>query len=120
MDWTETFFLLLCGHALADFVLQPAIMGYGKNRNRQTPVADAANLPPWYYWLSAHALIHGGLVNLITGSFILGILESATHWLIDFAKCEKWISMRTDQAFHVLLKLAYALYYHASLLPKLP
>ena len=33
MLMVENLFMLLFGHALADFVLQPEAMGYGKNRN---------------------------------------------------------------------------------------
>ena len=33
MPYLENLFMLIFGHALADFVLQPDAMGYGKNRN---------------------------------------------------------------------------------------
>ena len=33
MLFVENVFMLICGHSLADFVLQPGAMGYGKNRN---------------------------------------------------------------------------------------
>ena len=33
MLFFENIFMLLFGHAIADFVLQPDAMGYGKNRN---------------------------------------------------------------------------------------
>ena len=109
MLWLETFFLLLCGHALADFVLQPAEMGYGKNRKERAKRSLSPHFPAWQYWLSAHALIHGGAVYLITGQLVYGLIETASHWLIDFAKCEGKISMHVDQVLHILLKLSYSL-----------
>ena len=49
MLWLETFFLLLCGHALTDFVLQPAEMGYGKNRKERVKRSLSPHLPAWQY-----------------------------------------------------------------------
>lgn len=109
MQALETLFGLICGHALADFVLQPPAMGYGKNRNSPSAASASPHFPPWQYWLTAHALVHGGVVYLITGSFLLGLLETTGHWLIDFAKCEGWVSTRTDQLLHILMKLLYAI-----------
>ena len=63
--------------------------------------------------MSAHALIHCGAVWLISGSVILGLAEFVLHWLIDFAKCEKWIGFSGDQFLHYLCKAAYvALIYY--------
>jgi hypothetical protein len=49
MLWLETFFVLVCGHALADFVLQPAEMGYGKNRKERVKRSLSPHLPAWQY-----------------------------------------------------------------------
>ena len=68
---------------------------------------------------AAHALIHGGAVYLITGQLVYGLIETVSHWLIDFAKCEGKISMHVDQALHILLKLSYSLLI-ASQLPSTP
>ena len=102
-------FKFLVGHALADFVLQPTSMAVGKNRNRKfegSPNVDKY-LPNWPYWLTAHALIHGGAVGLITGNIYLGLLETVLHWIIDFAKCENWTNIHADQVLHLLCKALY-------------
>lgn len=62
---------------------------------------------PWYYWLTAHAIIHGGAVLLITGSLTLGLLETLIHWFIDFGKCEKWFGIHVDQGLHVACKVLW-------------
>lgn len=103
----EILFLLLAGHALADFVLQSEAMSRGKNRHSSIHRKGDENFPAWYYWLSAHALVHGGTVYVITGSFILALVESACHWAIDFTKCERKITVHTDQWLHIAAKLFY-------------
>lgn len=107
------FFKLLCGHALADFALQSDTMAQRKNRNR--PI-DLKSIPPgakpqpvWFYFLTAHALIHGGVVYLITGNAVLGIVESIFHWIIDFGKCENYYGINYDQCLHILCKVSYTL-----------
>ncbi len=114
MHWLETFFALICGHALADFVLQPPAMSQGKIRKRLADTSlpngsHSAQLPSWQYWLTAHSLVHGGIVFLITGSLLLGLVETAIHWFIDFCKCEGWIKLRTDQLLHLVSKVFYLL-----------
>lgn len=102
------FFQLIVMHAIADFVLQPESMGAGKNRHHDMHNNRAGkNFPPWYYWLMAHALTHGGAVYLVTGSVILGMVETLLHGLIDFTKCEGRINFHQDQALHVVCKAAY-------------
>jgi hypothetical protein len=98
------FFALLAGHALADFPLQAGPIAVEKDRHSQSALQKSV---PWYYWLTAHALCHGGVVYLITQSLTLGLLETVLHWLIDFAKCEKWFNIHVDQALHVLCKVAW-------------
>ena len=104
-------FQFLVGHAAADFVFQPQAMGKGKDRNsdihRQKDVVD---FPPWYIWLTAHSLVHGGAVFLVTGNAILGAAEVLLHWIIDFAKCERWLSFGQDQALHIACKVAYCVF----------
>lgn len=98
------FFALLVGHAIADYPLQAGPMAVEKDRHSTSALQKAV---PWYYWLTAHALIHGGAVFLITQSLFLGIAETVIHWFIDFAKCEKWINIHVDQGLHVLCKVAW-------------
>ena len=102
-------FFLLSGHALADFTLQTDTMAKGKNRNRKV---DMSLIPPgqkyvpcWPYWLTAHALIHGGIVAIVTGNVYLGIAEAVAHWIIDFGKCENWYGIHVDQGLHMLCKI---------------
>jgi hypothetical protein len=56
---------------------------------------------------SAHALTHAGIVYVITGSVLCAGLEFATHWLIDFGKCEKNYSLHIDQGMHMAFKVLY-------------
>lgn len=105
-----TLFALLIGHAVADFALQSDSMARGKNRNR-----PPENIPPgqvpmaiWPYWLTSHALIHAGAVWLVTGNMWLAAAELVVHWVIDFAKCENWTGIHTDQFLHVMCKVLWA------------
>lgn len=100
-------FQFLIGHAVADFVMQNGPMGAGKNRHNNLREQHGKNFPPWYYWMTAHALIHGGAVYIITQNIYLGLLETALHWMIDFSKCEGWINIHVDQGLHVLCKIIY-------------
>ena len=103
----QTLFLLIAGHALADFALQSEAMALGKNRHIQPTPTDSGGLPAWPYWLTGHALIHGGSVALITGVWWLGLAETVLHWLVDYAKCEDWIGFHTDQGLHVASKFLW-------------
>ena len=102
-------FKLLVAHALADFALQSDAMAKGKNRHNKpdfVPVGQKL-VPCWPYWLSAHALISGGLVYIVTNSLTLGLFETVAHWFIDFAKCENWTNPNIDQALHLACRLGY-------------
>lgn len=106
---------LVIGHAVADFPLQGIFLSEAKNRHLQKsqPVNTRSPKGLWIQGMSAHALIHCGTVWLITGSVLLGLLEFVIHWIIDFAKCERWIGFNTDQFLHYCSKLAYvALIYY--------
>lgn len=104
------FFQLLIGHALADFVLQSDTMARAKDRHSDLAKTRSENFPAWYYWLAAHALVHGGAVYLFTGSALLGLVEVVVHAAIDCAKCERWIGFHQDQALHVLCKVGYCFF----------
>jgi hypothetical protein len=108
-DAFKLFFAFAIGHALADFPLQGAFLSKHKNRHVDPPVTDFGELPStlWIYALSAHSLVHAGFVWTITGSFALGCTEFLVHWLIDFAKSEKWTTFHSDQFLHILSKAAY-------------
>ncbi len=100
-------FQLIVGHALSDFALQRQVMAIAKSRHADIHNTSGKGFPPWYYWLLAHALIHGGAVYLVTGSAVLGAIETLLHSIIDFSKCENWINFHQDQALHLICKLAY-------------
>jgi hypothetical protein len=93
--------LLLAGHALADYPLQGDFLA--KAKNRASPIPGV----PWYHGLFPHALIHGGVVALVTGIWWLGALETVIHAATDDAKCMGRISFNQDQAIHVGCKLAW-------------
>lgn len=104
----ETLFLLIAGHFLGDFVLQNELMASKKNRNKHfAPNTGVMYMPPWYYWLTAHSLVHGAIVFLITGNIIFALLETFLHGLIDFGKCEKWYNLHVDQAMHIACKFLW-------------
>lgn len=109
MEVMILFFQLLIGHALGDFVLQPAPMSAGKNRHNKLDEKHGEGFPPWYYWLSAHSLTHAGIVFVITGSALFALIETLTHWVTDYFKCERWINLHQDQALHVGVKVIYCL-----------
>lgn len=93
--------LLVFCHALGDYPLQNDYMARGKNWN--TPVEGV----PWYYLLGAHAVIHGGLAGLATGSLLVGILETGAHFFIDSLKNHGIISIHSDQALHIGCKVVW-------------
>ncbi len=103
MEIQEMFLLLAACHFLADYPLQGDFLAKGKNRTN--PIPGIA----FWHPLTAHAAIHGGFVGVITGSAIIGVAEAIIHWITDDAKCRGWISYNTDQAIHILCKVAWAL-----------
>ena len=104
-------FMLLFGHALGDMAWQSDAMAKGKNRNNipQNVPEGQKLVNCWPYFLSAHALIHGGIVFVITGNIGFGVWETAAHWIIDYTKCSKngHLTPHTDQALHIACKLLY-------------
>lgn len=97
-----TLIMLFAGHAVCDYPLQGDFLARGKNQNAPLPGI------PWQQCLWAHALIHAGIVLLITGSPDLALLELMVHSATDWAKCEGWIGFNTDQAIHYGCKLLWA------------
>lgn len=101
MNLVETALLLLAAHALCDFPLQGEYLAKGKDGT------NPANAEVWPLCMSAHALIHAGAVQLVTGRIELAMAELVMHWTIDCVKCEKRIGFVTDQVLHIACKLAY-------------
>ena len=104
MFWT-VFWMLMCGHALADFPLQTPDMAKGKNYT----IDPAHNAVPWYYWLASHCFVHGLSVTLLTGSVYLGFAEFLLHGVLDWAKCAKLTTIHFDQLAHTACKALWAM-----------
>lgn len=109
MGFFEILSLLIFAHCLADYPLQGDFLAQGKSRH--TPVGKVF----WPHCLSAHSIIHGGMVGILTGSVVLFWLEAAIHAITDWMKCEGKISMRADQTIHYCCKIAWAGIYSAFL-----
>lgn len=102
MTFTTMLCLLIVAHAVADYPLQGDFLARAKNRT--------APIPGFPFWqaLTAHAVIHGGMVGIITGNIGLGLAEVAAHWITDDLKCRGKIGLNTDQAIHIVCKVAWA------------
>jgi hypothetical protein len=105
-------FFLLAAHALMDYALQTDSIATCKCPDSENPVSKAV---PWYYWLTAHAVLHGAAVGIVLRWFgfdwnavaVLAVAETAAHWLTDYGKCRKWYSIAVDQSLHVSCKLVW-------------
>ncbi len=97
-------FWLLAAHFINDYPLQGDTVALQKNRHVKNPLSEAV---PWPYWMTAHALQHGAAVLLILGRLDLAITETVSHWVIDYMKCEKYISIHMDQGLHILCKVVW-------------
>ncbi len=105
-------FAMLIGHALADYPLQGAFLARAKDRHSDSGALFGEQKAPkglWIHALTAHSLVHAGVVWLITSSVLLALVELALHWLIDFAKCEGWTGFHIDQMLHGVCKIGYTL-----------
>ena len=109
------FFALLCGHMLGDFPLQGNFLAIGKDRHQDLEKFTGIKWPRsiWLYCLTAHSMIHSGIVWLITGSTTFALAECLLHWVIDLIKGERITNFYGDQSLHVLCKIVYValLYY---------
>lgn len=105
----QAFFALSIGHAIMDFPLQGEFIATGKNwrllRKLQDPARPEAI---WIWCMSAHCFMHAGAVWMLSGSFLLGLIEFVLHWGIDVAKCSGRTNFHQDQVMHYLCKLGYA------------
>ncbi len=103
----QIFFALLIAHALFDYPLQGDFLSRNKNRHYKDENNNVKGL--WIHCLTSHSILHAGSVWLITGSFIIGIMEFALHWIIDFLKCEGITNFHIDQFLHVLCRILYVI-----------
>lgn len=107
--WVTKLFLLLCGHAIADFALQTEWIAKHKNRhNKSTPPTGQKQQSVWAYVLTAHSLIHGLMVYLVTSRTDIALAETAIHWITDFGKCENWYGIHADQCVHISCKILWS------------
>jgi len=102
-----TMLMLFAGHAICDYPLQGDFLARGKNRFILLPGV------PWYQCLFAHALIHAGMVLLITHSLWFALAEFVIHAVTDYAKCAEWFgtgykAFNIDQAIHYICKVLWA------------
>jgi hypothetical protein len=96
--------LLFAGHALCDYSsIQGDFLARGKNH--KAPIPDI----PFWQCLVAHALIHAGMVYLITKSLPFALAELVIHALTDYAKCDGRITFNQDQAIHYTCKLLWGI-----------
>ena len=102
-------FWLFVGHAVCDYPLQGEFLAKGKNHRNPIPGFS------WKIILFNHALIHAGMVALITGSLYLAILELVLHMFTDFLKCNENIGFRTDQLIHLSYKVLYVILMYFSI-----
>lgn len=109
----QLFVKLLIGHAFADFAWQPPLMAKAKNPRWCPDPADVPVgqmiMPTWFFWLTAHALIHAAMVWAFTQSPLLGLCEFVVHWLTDLAKCYGLTNPVTDQSIHIFSKVMWVL-----------
>ena len=103
----QIFFALLIAHALFDYPLQGDFLSKNKNRHYKDEINNVKGL--WIHCLTSHSILHAGSIWLITGSFIIGIMEFVLHWIIDFLKCEGITNFHTDQFLHVLCRILYVI-----------
>lgn len=100
------FAALIAAHAVCDYPLQGDFLA--KAKNRLAPIPGV----PWWQALGAHAAIHGGAVGLVTGIWWLGLLEAASHFVIDDLKCSGRLgtgarAFNLDQIGHLICKVAW-------------
>lgn len=97
-------FYLIVAHALLDFPLQGDVVAINKSPKAKTELQKHV---PWYYWMSSHALVHGGAVAFITNSVWLGLAETLCHFTIDYHKCQHRYTIHIDQLLHVVCKMIW-------------
>jgi hypothetical protein len=106
-----TIILLLVWHALADYPLQGDFIAEWKNpkkKSNEWPYFEKN--PIWLWVMGAHCMIHAGGVYMITLSWVCALIEFATHWAIDTARCKGRISFIQDQALHLVTKAVIVLW----------
>lgn len=102
MMW-ESLVWMLIGHAVADYPLQGDWLSKAKNPSLQLVPGETI----WPLALLSHAAIHAGAVQLITGSWLISLLEFVAHAAIDYHKCRGWFGYNLDQSLHIACKFMW-------------
>lgn len=100
----ELVFFLVAGHFIVDYPLQGDTVAVQKSPLTDNALSVAV---PWYYWMTAHALMHGATVAFLTGRVWMGVGETIAHWGIDYAKCTRRIGIHNDQGLHIACKMVW-------------
>lgn len=83
-DLLQLFVILLAGHYLADFPLQPAFVAEKKGLVFRESIG--------FHCLTSHAAVHGLVAAAMAAAygvnhwFILGLIAFLVHWVVDFGK----------------------------------
>lgn len=108
-NYLELLFYLAGFHAFADFALQTDWLYRAKNHKLPEGAEKADfGLPMWPLILGSHALIHGAGAAYLTGSVLIGVLETFAHAVIDYLKSDGKIGIYADQALHIACKAVWA------------
>lgn len=113
-------YLIIClifSHYLCDFALQSSYMAKMKSKLNDVKqklandgmYGDQVYQMTWFYVLSAHAIIHGGVVYLLTGYVEFFFITMITHGIIDKLKTSYKTNIHQDQFLHHLVILIEAL-----------
>lgn len=105
LNFFTLFIWLVIAHVVGDYLLQSDFMARAKNH-----LTDVGR-HMWMVVLPSHALIHGTLVLLVTGSYLCLLIETLTHTYIDYQKCDGKISFEKDQLYHIGVKVFIAFYW---------
>jgi hypothetical protein len=101
VPYIELMFLLMIGHAFADYPMQSDFVATAKNHTTELGKVF------WKWVLPSHGLIHAAPVYLITGSFVLALAEFVCHTVIDYLKCDGKLTFNQDQWLHVACKVLW-------------
>lgn len=104
------------GHSISDLALQTKAIATYKS---YLYIHSHTYLHPatWFFYLSGHALINGGVSGLIAYFFtrnvkfatIISIYAFSLHWIIDFCSTFRFYSLVVDQFFHLTTLIIYTL-----------
>ena len=128
IDYFIVFFYLMMAHAITDFGLQTVALGKGKyplvprkcltDCERYQHKAGRLYGLHWPIWLIMHALICAAGV-IVVGEFFhqkmnmvvpfLALVEFVLHFVIDYLKTIGKYGANSDQYFHMLCRVAYAI-----------